>query len=89
MDFDFGTEIEKVLKVIPKTRRTLLFSATMTNKVEKLQRASLSSPVRIQVATKYSTVDTLMQYYLFFPFQVIYLDVNIRISTRNATLPIY
>ena len=34
----------------------------------KLQRASLRSPVRIEIGTKYSTVDTLMQHYIFCPF---------------------
>ncbi|KAJ3081732.1 ribosomal RNA processing protein [Quaeritorhiza haematococci] len=69
LDNDFGAAIEKVLKVIPRNRRTYLFSATMTSKVEKLQRASLTNPVRVSVATKYSTVETLLQYYLFFPFK--------------------
>ncbi|TPX37781.1 hypothetical protein SeLEV6574_g07876 [Synchytrium endobioticum] len=69
LDMDFGTEIEKILKVIPRERHTYLFSATMTTKVEKLQRACLSDPVRISVASKYSTVSTLLQYYLFFPFK--------------------
>ncbi|KAJ3204815.1 ribosomal RNA processing protein [Dinochytrium kinnereticum] len=69
LDLDFGAEIEKVLKVIPRERNTFLFSATMTSKVEKLQRASLSDPVKVEVATKYSTVKTLLQYYLFFPFK--------------------
>lgn len=69
LDLDFGTEIEKVLKVIPRERNTFLFSATMTSKVEKLQRASLVDPARVEVASKYSTVDTLLQYYLFFPFK--------------------
>ena len=69
LDMDFGVEIEKVLKVIPKERNTMLFSATMTSKVEKLQRASLVNPVKVQVATKYSTVAQLLQYYLFFPFK--------------------
>ena len=41
----------------------------MTSKVAKLQRASLSNPVRVAVSTKYSTVSTLKQYYLFFPLQ--------------------
>ena len=41
----------------------------MTTKVEKLQRASLVNPVKVEVATKYSTVDSLLQYYLFFPFK--------------------
>jgi ATP-dependent RNA helicase DDX47/RRP3 len=52
LDLDFGAEIEKVLKVIPRERRTFLFSATMTSKVEKLQRASLVDPARVEVATK-------------------------------------
>ncbi|KAJ3225867.1 ribosomal RNA processing protein [Clydaea vesicula] len=69
LDFDFGVEIEKVLKVIPKERNTYLFSATMTTKVEKLQRASLNDPVRVEVNTKYATVESLLQYYLFFPFK--------------------
>ncbi|TPX71159.1 hypothetical protein SpCBS45565_g01287 [Spizellomyces sp. 'palustris'] len=69
LDLDFGAEIEKVLKIIPRERNTFLFSATMTSKVEKLQRASLVKPVKVEVATKYSTVSTLLQYYLFFPFK--------------------
>ncbi|ORZ10892.1 P-loop containing nucleoside triphosphate hydrolase protein [Absidia repens] len=38
-------------------------------KVAKLQRASLAKPVKVEVATKYSTVKTLLQYYLFFPLK--------------------
>ncbi|KAI8913244.1 P-loop containing nucleoside triphosphate hydrolase protein [Gorgonomyces haynaldii] len=69
LDLDFGAEIEKVLKVIPRERNTFLFSATMTSKVEKLQRASLVNPVKVEVSQKYSTVDTLLQHYLFFPYK--------------------
>ena len=53
--------------MIPKERRTQLFSATMTTKVAKLQRACLRDPVKVEVAQKYSTVDTLRQQYLFIP----------------------
>ncbi|KAF9112531.1 ribosomal RNA processing protein [Mortierella sp. AM989] len=69
LDMDFGPIIDQILKVIPKERNTFLFSATMTTKVAKLQRASLNDPVKIEVATKYSTVATLLQYYLFFPLK--------------------
>lgn len=44
-----------------------MFSATMTTKVQKLQRASLNDAVKIEVNTKYKTVDTLEQSYLFRP----------------------
>eukprot|EP01028_Stygiella_incarcerata_P008892 TRINITY_DN399_c1_g1_i6.p1 TRINITY_DN399_c1_g1~~TRINITY_DN399_c1_g1_i6.p1 ORF type:complete len:496 (-),score=122.45 TRINITY_DN399_c1_g1_i6:665-2050(-) len=67
LSMDFEREIDKILQCIPKKRQTFLFSATMTSKVDKLQRASLHKPARIQVSEKYSTVDTLVQRYLFIP----------------------
>ena len=67
LNMDFGEDIDKLLRAIPRERRTLLFSATMTSKVQKLQRACLSDPVRVEVSSKYSTVDTLVQSYCFLP----------------------
>ncbi|KAK1232290.1 ribosomal RNA processing protein [Marasmius sp. AFHP31] len=69
LDMDFGPVIDKILKAIPTERSTYLFSATMTTKVAKLQRASLSDPVRVEVSTKYQTVSTLLQYYLLMPLK--------------------
>uniref|UniRef100_A0A023F8N6 RNA helicase n=1 Tax=Triatoma infestans TaxID=30076 RepID=A0A023F8N6_TRIIF len=73
MEFEF--EVDKILKVIPRERRTFLFSATMTKKVQKLQRASLRDPVKVEVSTKYQTVEQLQQFYLFIPirFKDVYL----------------
>ena len=68
LDLDFGPEIDKILKAIPKDRTTFLFSATMTGKVEKLQRACLRNPHKIEVSTsKYQTVESLVQSYAFIP----------------------
>lgn len=67
LNMDFGTEIDKILKSIPRERRTYLYSATMTKKVQKLQRASLKDPVRVEVSSKYQTVDKLQQFYVFVP----------------------
>ena len=46
------TQVDKILKVVPRERVTYLYSATMTRKVQKLQRASLHNPVKIEVSTK-------------------------------------
>ncbi|XP_026683608.1 probable ATP-dependent RNA helicase DDX47 [Diaphorina citri] len=75
LNMDFEVEVDKLLKVIPRERRTFLFSATMTKKVQKLQRASLQDPVKVEVSTKYQTVDQLRQYYIFIPlkFKDVYL----------------
>lgn len=73
LNMDFEKEVDKILEQIPKERRTYLFSATMTQKVAKLQRASLKNPVRIEVSSKFQTVDHLKQFYLFIPAK--YKDV--------------
>jgi len=75
LNMDFEVELDKILRVIPQERRTYMFSATMTKKVEKLQRASLKDPVKVEVSTKYTTVEKLQQYYVFIPlkFKVFHL----------------
>ncbi|XP_057973036.1 DEAD-box ATP-dependent RNA helicase 10 [Malania oleifera] len=64
---EFEKALDEILQVIPRERKTYLFSATMTKKVRKLQRACLRNPVKIEAASKYSTVDTLKQQYCFVP----------------------
>ncbi|KAM9327010.1 putative ATP-dependent RNA helicase DDX47 [Gastrophryne carolinensis] len=67
LNMDFETEVDKILKVIPRERKTFLFSATMTKKVQKLQRAALKDPVKCAVSSKYQTVEKLQQFYVFIP----------------------
>mmetsp|Transcript_1086 Transcript_1086/g.1706 ORF Transcript_1086/g.1706 Transcript_1086/m.1706 type:complete len:549 (+) Transcript_1086:976-2622(+) len=71
LSMDFEEEIDKILDVIPDYdggRRTMLFSATMTSKVQKLQRASLHDPVKVEVQRhKFQTPKKLIQNYLFIP----------------------
>ncbi|MCO5549080.1 hypothetical protein L7F22_002546 [Adiantum nelumboides] len=69
LDLDFEQEMDEILKLIPKERQTFLYSATMTNKVAKLQRACLRNPAKVEVSSKHCTVDTLRQEYLFIPFE--------------------
>ncbi|KAG0129593.1 P-loop containing nucleoside triphosphate hydrolase protein [Tuber indicum] len=57
----FADELNEIINAIPKSRQTMLFSATMTDSVDKLIRLSLQRPVRIMVDTKLSTVKTLVQ----------------------------
>ncbi|KAJ6995013.1 hypothetical protein NC653_017716 [Populus alba x Populus x berolinensis] len=64
---EFEKSLDEILTVIPRDRKTYLFSATMTKKVRKLQRACLRNPVKIEVASKYSVVETLRQQLLFCP----------------------
>ena len=52
LNLEFSEAIDKILKLLPRERTTYLYSATMTTKVAKLQRASLTNPVKVEVASK-------------------------------------
>jgi ATP-dependent RNA helicase DDX55/SPB4 len=49
---DHRRDVEKIMKHLPKQRRTHLFSATMTDSVEELIGLGLRNPVRIVVNLK-------------------------------------
>lgn len=57
----FADELNEILTTIPKSRQTMLFSATMTDRVDKLIRVGLNRPVRLMVDAKKQTVGTLVQ----------------------------
>ncbi|KAL3469190.1 P-loop containing nucleoside triphosphate hydrolase protein [Aspergillus californicus] len=57
----FAEELNEILTTIPKSRQTMLFSATMTDTVDKLIRVGLNRPVRLMVDAKKNTAVTLVQ----------------------------
>lgn len=57
----FADELNEILTTIPKSRQTMLFSATMTDRVDKLIRVGLNRPVRLMVDARKQTVGTLTQ----------------------------
>jgi ATP-dependent RNA helicase RhlE len=49
MDMGFLNQIRKIIDVLPRKRQNLLFSATFSDKVEKLSADFLEFPVRIEI----------------------------------------
>lgn len=49
LDDGFADELNEILLLLPRSRQTMLFSATMTTKVDELVRVGLRKPVRIMV----------------------------------------
>ena len=88
LNMDFEKEINRVLELVPRERRTFLFSATMTSKVSKLQRASLVDPVKIEVAKKYQTAKKLIQQYVLTPAKLkeVYLTYILNELAGNTAI---
>ncbi|KAI0400820.1 P-loop containing nucleoside triphosphate hydrolase protein [Xylaria palmicola] len=57
----FADELNEILTTLPKSRQTMLFSATMTSSVDRLIRAGLNKPVRVMVDSQKKVVDKLEQ----------------------------
>jgi superfamily II DNA/RNA helicase len=61
LDMGFIPEIEKICAKLPPARQTLFFSATMAPEIQKLTSRFLKDPVRVEVARKNSTAETIEQ----------------------------
>jgi superfamily II DNA/RNA helicase len=57
----FIPDIERICKLVPFTRQTLFFSATMAPEITRLTETFLHNPVRIEVARASSTAVTITQ----------------------------
>ncbi|KAF2148272.1 DEAD-domain-containing protein [Myriangium duriaei CBS 260.36] len=60
----FADELNEILTSLPKSRQTMLFSATMTSSVDDLIRVGCSRPVRLAVDTAKQTVKGLTQEFI-------------------------
>lgn len=62
LDMGFWPTMKKVVAATPKTRQTLLFSATLDRKVMQNVSPILKDPVFVEVAHKGETADTVDQF---------------------------
>ena len=54
-------QVQEIVKLAPRDRQTMLFSATMTDDVQKLVSMSLRSPVRLAADAAGQVPDGLLQ----------------------------
>src|ERR1019366_3018076 len=61
LDMGFIPDIERICKMIPFTRQTLFFTATMPPEIQRITEQFLHNPVRVEVSRPASTVATTSQ----------------------------
>ena len=61
LDMGFIPDIERICKLLPFTRQTMFFSATMPPEIQRLTTAFLHNPVRVEVSRPSSTAETITQ----------------------------
>jgi superfamily II DNA/RNA helicase len=61
LDMGFIPDIERICKLVPFTRQTLFFTATMPPEIRRITEQFLHNPVRVEVAKPATTVATVTQ----------------------------
>jgi len=61
LDMGFIPDIERIFGLVPFTRQTLFFSATMAPEIERITNTFLSNPVKIEVARQATASETIEQ----------------------------
>jgi superfamily II DNA/RNA helicase len=62
LDMGFIPDIERIFKLVPFTRQTLFFSATMAPEITRITQEFLHNPVRVEVARQATASETITQY---------------------------
>lgn len=61
LDLGFADEMNQVFELLPRTRQTLLFSATLKDAIQSIQENLLRNPVRIEVTDNEPTPESIKQ----------------------------
>jgi superfamily II DNA/RNA helicase len=61
LDMGFIPDVERIAKLIPFTRQTLFYSATMPPEIQRLTEQFLQAPVRVEVSKPASTAANITQ----------------------------
>ncbi len=61
LDMGFLPEVQQILKAIPTTRQTLMFSATIPAPIERLVRGFMKDPVRVQIDPPHKPAEGIRQ----------------------------
>ncbi|XVF63671.1 hypothetical protein PTKIN_Ptkin09bG0105200 [Pterospermum kingtungense] len=61
LELGFSAEIQELVRLCPKRRQTMLFSATMTEEVDELVKLSLSRPLRLSADPSAKRPSTLTE----------------------------
>ncbi len=62
LDMGFIPDIERICKLVPFTRQTLFFTATMPAEIRRITEQFLHNPVRVEVAKPATTLATTAQF---------------------------
>ncbi|MGL9726104.1 MAG: DEAD/DEAH box helicase [Wolbachia sp.] len=88
-DMGFGIQIEEIMKHLPKTRQTLMFSATLPSDIVKLAKKYLNQPERISVDCEATTSAKIKQEIIYASEPEKYEKLITQLCQRKGSIIIF
>ena len=89
LDMGFGVQIDKILKFMPKTRQTLLFSATLPPEIERLAQKYQIKPERVAIGSTIKPLENIRQELLHVSEGDKYLQFLSQLHERKGSVLVF
>lgn len=89
LDMGFAPQIEKIVRLIPEERQTLLFSATLPKNIMSLAHQYLNNPVRIAVDPPATAAPAIKQNSLFLAENEKYNQLVTELNSRDGAVIVF
>lgn len=89
LDMGFGVQLEAIAKFLPKTRQTLMFSATMPKNIMKLAEKYLNNPERIAIGSAHKVALNIKEEVLYLKPSAKYAQLIKELDNRQGSVIIF
>ena len=89
LDMGFSTQIEKIIKFLPKIRQTLLFSATIPRYIKEISKKYLYKPINISVDEKSTILEKIKHEVIFLNKNEKYEKLIEQIHKRDGSIIVF
>lgn len=89
LDMGFGIQIDRIVKFLPQTRQTLMFSATLPPEIVKMSAKYLKNPERIAVGSVNAPVVKIQQEIIHVNDSGKYDELTKQINARDGSIIVF
>ncbi len=89
MDMGFEVQIERIVKQMPRDRQTLMFSATISPRIEKTAHGYMQNPQRISVGSNNTPIAKIKQEILRMEVAQKFNNLMGQLAERNGSVLIF
>lgn len=89
LDMGFSTQIDAILKYMPRERQTLMFSATFADNILRFAQKYLNNPVRVAIKAEKMSADKIKHEVLHTTLDKKFEQLQSELSTREGSVIIF